>query len=246
MDIPDLTTLKCCLKCGEMKPATREYFRVTSSGSLRAGCRACEAEAGKAWYAVNKEHKAELDKVRREANKERIAETSKAWRAANKERRAEYGKSWREANPGYGKAWREANKERHAKSRKAWYEANKNRYAETHKAWYEANPEYSKKWYKANLDKTKTYSQRRRARKVGNGGNHTAADIVAIRAAQTDRKGRLICWRCGKPIIDTPHIDHWIPLKHGGQNDPGNLHYMHAKCNLSKGAKHPTEIGRLL
>jgi hypothetical protein len=87
----------------------------------------------------------------------------------------------------------------------------------------------------------------RRARKQITGGTRTAADdLSAIRAAQTDKKGRLICWRCNKPIKETPHLDHWIPLDKGGSNDPGNLHYMHATCNLTKSAKHPFELGVLL
>ena len=87
---------------------------------------------------------------------------------------------------------------------------------------------------------------RRKARKLNNGGTFTPADLAAIRAAQTDAKGRLICAWCHKPIIDTPHLDHWIPLSKGGANDAGNLRYMHAKCNLSKGAKHPHDMGRLI
>jgi 5-methylcytosine-specific restriction endonuclease McrA len=89
-------------------------------------------------------------------------------------------------------------------------------------------------------------NHRRRARKLATGGTFTTADLDAIRAAQTDKRGRLICWRCGKPIKGTPELDHWIPIARGGRNDAGNLHYMHATCNRNKGAKLPTEIGRLI
>ena len=84
-------------------------------------------------------------------------------------------------------------------------------------------------------------------------------DLDAIRKAQTDRHGRLICWACGYPIVGNEpppifpdaahlpsHVDHWVPLKHDGSNDAGNLHIMHGICNLKKGSKHPMEIGRLL
>jgi len=87
---------------------------------------------------------------------------------------------------------------------------------------------------------------RRRTKLQDNGGKLTIDDLAAIRAAQTDKQGRLICWRCGKPITGTPHLDHWIPVKHGGTSNAGNMHYMHARCNISKNAKHPTEIGRLI
>jgi hypothetical protein len=99
----------------------------------------------------------------------------------------------------------------------------------------------------------------RRARVMNAEGTYTPDDLKAIRAAQTDRRGRLICWACEYPIIGDeppphrpngarlpPHLDHWIPLRHGGRNDAGNLHYMHGVCNLSKSDKMPAELGRLL
>lgn len=45
-----MTELKKCSKCGEEKPATREYFyeRVASKDGLEAKCKACSAEAQKA------------------------------------------------------------------------------------------------------------------------------------------------------------------------------------------------------
>jgi DNA-directed RNA polymerase subunit M/transcription elongation factor TFIIS len=163
------------------------------------------------------------------------------------------------------KAWRAENKDYHAQSMKAWYEANKEKVYATVKAWkaehrdrvneggrkyHAAHKEQrsatTKAWAKANPDKRKASYHRRRARVAETGGTLTAAELAGIRAAQTDKRGRLICWKCGKPIKGTPHLDHWQPLKHGGMNSPGNLHYMHGKCNLEKGAKLPAEIGRLL
>jgi 5-methylcytosine-specific restriction endonuclease McrA len=105
--------------------------------------------------------------------------------------------------------------------------------------------EYQRKYRQKNTDRMRVYSGRRH-QLISNGGSFTADDLVAIRAAQTDKKGRLICWRCGKPIKGTPELDHWIPIAKGGRNDAGNLHYMHRTCNRSKHAKMPTEIGRLI
>lgn len=153
------------------------------------------------------------------------------------------------------------NRERIGKYKRAWYEKNRGKILEYHVVYYTQNRtgilDYSRKrraegkdtkaaWRRANPDKVTAANNRYRARKMGNGGNYTADDLAAIRAAQTDKQGRLICWACNKPIVGKPHLDHWIPLDKGGTNDPGNLHYMHAKCNLKKSVKHPTEIGRLL
>jgi hypothetical protein len=239
MDTPDSTTLKRCSKCGELKPATREFFIIRGDGSLRADCRACKAKRDKAW---------------RELTKDRAAETHREWYLANKDRHAENGRAWYEANKEhraeYNKAHYEANKDRYAEKGKVRYEANREIVLHRTRARYEANKDraakYSKAWNEANPDKVKAKRLRRRVRNKAAGGTLEAADLKAIRAAQTDKHGNLICWRCGKPIRDTPHLDHWIPLSEGGTNDPGNLHYMHAKCNLTKHAKHPTEIGRLI
>lgn len=150
----------------------------------------------------------------------------------------------------YDKAWHDANKERHSSNVKAWYRNNTEQAKALNKAWYEEHKErkavVANQWRENNPDKVRAKNTRRRTRNQNGAGDVSGNDIAAIRAAQTDKQGRLICWRCCKPITGKPHLDHWIPLAKGGTNDPGNLHYMHAKCNLSKGAKLPHEIGRLI
>jgi 5-methylcytosine-specific restriction endonuclease McrA len=94
--------------------------------------------------------------------------------------------------------------------------------------------------------KIKEGGARRRAYTEQQRGSASAAELRAVRKAQTDKHGRLRCWICGEPIDDVPHLDHFMPLRHGGAHDAGNLHYTHGHCNMSKGDKLPTEIGRLL
>jgi hypothetical protein len=224
MDTPDSTTLKACRKCGEVKPYNYDYFPL-SRGKLQSECRACVARRGKEWYEANKERRAEQVRTYRASNKESVSECGKAWYKANKERHRAKSKEWAASN-----------KQRISERSKALYESTKERRREQTKAWRAANP-----------DKVRAYSRQRRAITRGAGGTCTAEDVNAIRQSQTDKKGRLICWRCGKPITGTPHLDHWIPLdKHGGDNSPGNLHFMHRKCNLTKSNKHPFELGRLI
>lgn len=168
-----------------------------------------------------------------------VSEYSKAWHAANKELHAEYMRAWQKANKEHVyrkvKTWKAEHKDR--------VNAGARKYHASHK---EQRSVKGKEWKAANPDKVKASYHQRRARKAATGGALSASDLVAIRAAQTDKRGRLICWRCNKPITGNPHLDHWIPLDKGGTNDAGNLHYMHAKCNLEKAAKLPTEIGRLI
>ena len=159
--------------------------------------------------------------------------------------------------------YRQHNAERKHEYNQEYYRGNIEHIRESQREYYQENIEHIRNYRRKNADhiseQRREYSQtpggktartaaehHYRARKKDTGGSFTAADLAAIRAAQTDRRGRLICWRCNKPITDTPHLDHWIPLKHGGANSAGNLHYMHAKCNLTKHSKHPTELGRLI
>ena len=238
--------VKVCSQCGEVRPATREHFRLRPNGTLFTSCRDCgrasakrwrdanpdlHAKAYQQWYQNNRDHRAESMRSWRCANREHVI----AYRKANRERRTAYNKAWLEAHPGYGIKWYWANYEHNSKRARTWREANK-----------EYLSRYKKAWRETNKDIVAANNHLRRARKKLAPGTHSAADLAAIRAAQTDKKGRLICWACGKPIIDTPHLDHWIPLAKGGTNDPGNLRYMHAKCNLIKRDRLPHELGRLI
>lgn len=85
--------IKKCSKCGEEKPATVEYFHKKGNG-LRAKCKPCRAERGKAYYEEHKEAIAERHKAYYEEHKEYIAERHKAYREAHKEDRAEQQKAY--------------------------------------------------------------------------------------------------------------------------------------------------------
>lgn len=256
MDIPDSTTLKRCSKCGEYFPADKAHFNAnkTNVDGLSTYCKECHKQYAREWYQRDKERLKEKARQYYSEHKEQAANSRKRWAENNRERKADTDKAWYEANRdrrhATWKRWYDENREWQSEQNRRRYIENKDRYAEAGREWYQKNRDdvrrRSRQWAKDNPDKRRAQHHARRARKVGNGGTYTAADLAAIRTAQTDKRGRLICWACGKPIIDAPHLDHWIPLKHGGRNDAGNLHFMHAECNTRKNAKHPTEIGRLL
>lgn len=100
---------------------------------------------------------------------------------------------------------------------------------------YHENKEYYfahiKRWRKENPHKVIEYSQRRRARKLGNGGGYTAAEWEEL----CDSYGNM-CLACkaeGIPLT----VDHIIPLSKGGPNDISNLQPLCGSCNTSKGIK---------
>jgi len=226
MDTPDSTTpLKQCIKCGEAKPRTEFSKSKSRNDGLHPICKRCDAARARQHYAENRE------------------------------KRQEYSRQYRERTDRDARLL--AHKNYHNKHRDDLNKRSRKYYIENRDAMTEYQRQYraknrkilaikKHKYYAENPDVARASHQRRRARRVGNGGTCTPADVAAIRASQTDTKGRLICWKCGKPIYGKSHLDHWIPLDKGGTSDPGNLHFMHAKCNYLKGAKHPSEIGRLL
>lgn len=239
----DSENLKRCTKCGIEYPATAEYFHRTKriASGLQARCKQCACKNTQTHYAANRE---ECKRKRRErylGNPGKARQISKKYRDAhadeiNARNRAAYAND-PEPRKAAARAYRLANLERAREYDRKRAPSRAEEVREWKKAYY-AQPHWKLKRL--------VYKHKRRALERGADGHYSAEDIVAIRAAQTDKQGRLICWRCGKPITDTPHLDHWIPLNGGGSNNPGNLHFMHAKCNQTKSAKMPTEIGRLL
>lgn len=113
--------------------------------------------------------------------------------------------------------------------------------AEYQRMWRKTHPAYREVWRKAHREECRGYFRNHEARKLGNGGTHTAADIKAQYSRQ---KGR--CFYCGGKVGGTYHTDHVIPLVLDGSNGPENLVIACPTCNLSKGAKHPMDFdGRM-
>jgi 5-methylcytosine-specific restriction endonuclease McrA len=77
----------------------------------------------------------------------------------------------------------------------------------------------------------------RRARKAGNGGTHTQADIQFLFETQ---QGKCVC--CRKSIKKKYHIDHIVPLAMGGGSEKANLQLLCPTCNTRKCALHPVEF----
>jgi 5-methylcytosine-specific restriction endonuclease McrA len=219
---PDSDNLKRCPKCGETKP--RQSFAISKRryDGLQVYCKQCNA-------AYRREHRA--DKV-----------------TYNKSYYDQHADSLRE----YARAYHHEHREERHAYRKVYYGSNRDRIL-AKQAIYNSSTEfksrrseYDRQHRQANKLKYSTRDANRRARERELGSYVTVADVELIRKSQTDPKGRLICWRCGKPIVRSPHLDHFIPLDKGGSHTPGNLHFMHAVCNLTKATKHPHELGMLI
>lgn len=178
-----------------------------------------------------------------------------------------YAEGDREKARAVRRRWDSANRDkRRASSRKrsarpevkaaqaAWYQANKDRIRSARLARYAEQREqriaYSKAWVEANREKSREHfrmaASRRRARKRGSPGTHTAADLADILKAQGNR----CAYCCADLRRAKKHVDHIVPLARSGSNGRSNLQYLCQPCNQAKNWKDPLDyaqsIGLLL
>jgi hypothetical protein len=184
----------------------------------------------------------DLEKIRKtnkdwnKRNRERVAATTKAWRERNREREAATAKAWRERNrerkAATTKAWRERNRERKAATTKAWSERNRERKAEKNKAWRERNPErvaaIAKAWRERNRDLINEKNRRRRCKEKNSSVPLTANEKKKILLMERARQ------QLQKETGLKYHIDHILPIVHGGIHHPVNLMILDSRENGCK------------
>jgi 5-methylcytosine-specific restriction endonuclease McrA len=106
------------------------------------------------------------------------------------------------------------------------------------KRWREENidrlKESRRRWSNENRARVRFNTNRRHARKSGNGGSHTFEEWEYIKQLHDYR-----CLRCGKrePEIKLTK-DHIMPLALGGHDGVSNLQPLCATCNSAKHTKH--------
>lgn len=150
----------------------------------------------------------------------------------------------------YHKKWYNDNKEALKKKSTDWYKNNRDLRRVTSKEYRIKNKdtikERKKQYRQENKQKIRANIHNRKAKKRGNGGIHTGQQAIDLFNMQGGK-----CVYCKIKLTENnKHKDHIIPLALGGTNNIENIQWLCAKCNLSKGAKHPAiyalEIGMLL
>lgn len=178
----------------------------------------------------------------------------KAWHAANPRDRRAYKAAYDAAHKERAAAYYAANKERLKVQKAAWYAANRERvlaqvqarvkanHAEVlayHREHYIANKERvgaaMAAYRRANPDRYQHIGNRRRARKIGNGGSHTLAE----RLEKFARLGN-VCFYCRCAARLT--VDHDVPLTRGGTDDISNILPACRSCNSRKHSKTAAEF----
>jgi hypothetical protein len=247
---PDLNNLRRCTKCGELKPATTEYFPFrTDVQQFRATCHACNSLKRREYYEEHKEETlAQSNRWKRE-NKERRKETHRQWYESNREVILERGRVAYRATPDYQRErkqrYKEANRDVLIEKRRLNHAKNQERDNQLNRDWYAKNKDMHREtwrqWRRNNREQARACVNRYRARKASAPGSYSADDVKRQYVAQRGR-----CWWCGKKVGTTYHIDHVIPLRRGGTNYPDNIVIACPPCNSAKRDKLPQEwAGRL-
>jgi 5-methylcytosine-specific restriction endonuclease McrA len=144
-----------------------------------------------------------------------------AWQQKNIDKFKQIKKEWKKSHPEKHKEQSIASQRRHPERRRAYG-----------MLWREKNPEYGSNWRQNNLEKICNYSQTRRARLLGNGGNLTTEEWRAILDFYGHR-----CLRCGRADVKLT-IDHVLPIFLGGTHTIDNVQPLCGPCNSSKKDKH--------
>lgn len=219
---------KQCTKCGEIKPATIEFFYwVKCRGNWKSSCRQCQSESYKRYRQANPDKRRESVNRWRQANYRKYREGVNQWQQANTEKVRLRAKSYRQAN---------ANKVR--EYNKCYRQTNLVKVRESVRRWQQNNPDKvrigQRRWAKANLDKYRKYNHQHRARK--HSLPHTFTEQDWQRALEYFNG---CCAYCGNPpsLFDahsTLHQEHHAPEIKGGDYTPNNIIPACQSCNFSK------------
>lgn len=124
------------------------------------------------------------------------------------------------------RAWLEKNPEKRRKYARQNYERHKERFIKSAKEWAKNNPEKRSRIMAFQ-------NAKRRSRKLANGGAGFSADHWKELLRRCDG----VCVYCRKNPSNS--VDHFVPLKLGGQDDYRNIVPACMKCNSTKRENEP-------
>lgn len=233
--------MKACITCGNVKPLSLFCRDRAQPSGYRGQCKECQRKYARDWRArgVSDENLAKArarSKAWREANLELDRERHRrsANRARNERRARELAARVDRPCSGTGcdVVLVKPSPERLYCSKRCTNRSSEERNRE-------ARNEYQRQWRREHPSeptperraKRRVNDQRREARKANLASEHI--ELVAI----LDRDGWR-CLACGAEVReDTSHLDHCIPVAHGGPWLRWNVEALCAPCNLSKGPR---------
>jgi len=185
----------------------------------------------------------------RASHKEQIALASHEYYVDHKDalnaQRREYYQEHREEELAKTEQYNDAHKEERLDYAVEYYKTHKKQRDDYNREYRETHAEERKTYKRTHRSEDLANTQKRNALKKGAtvGNMEEITDVYRIAREQK----RVRCYLCGALIpLGERHVDHIIPLSKGGSHSAKNLAVTCKQCNLSKGAKIPMEIGRLL
>ena len=179
--------------------------------------------------------------------------------AKRRENRRTYYQSHKEYEDQTTRLWMQRHREQHLEVRRHWRQSHKEELNAKHKLWRQVNKaavqarlreyirthpkeirETNRRWRELHPDASRTYQQRREARKRNLTSTLTVSQWEAIKAAYQYR-----CAYCSKPHKKLTQ-DHVIPIFKGGATTMGNIVPACPSCNYRKHTNLPQDPVRLV
>ncbi len=135
--------------------------------------------------------------------------------------------------------WAQENKERAAENKRRAAAAKGKRVHPPFDQWSPARKAARRLWLVENAELVRTLKRNRKAKIRSADGCFTVEEAARIRTMQKDG-----CAYCSTSLKGGGHLDHITPVAKGGSNWPSNLQWLCQRCNLSKGAKDPSDFAR--
>lgn len=210
-------TTKTCSKCGNVYPATTEYFcrHKSNKDGLNYWCKACVAEYTHQYKQANRDKLVEKNREYYLANRDKISEKLREYYQANPDKKRESTRKYNQIN---------SKKKRESQYR--YKQENRDKIRDKNREYSQANP-----------DRNRIRQSRRRARKQALPATFTHEQWLTCL-----KYFNYTCAVCGTEFGDsTPHADHWIPLNSDKCTGTiaSNMVCLCGNCNWSKHDKMP-------
>ena len=233
-----MSEMKTCIKCGEEKPKTNEYFqpRKDSKDGFRGQCRDCRIIRDHKYY---EENKITMNAQARQYvldNKEVVADYLRQYAKNNKEHLSNYSKQYSKTNKEhlseYSKGYRELNKPTISENKRQYFIKHREPLLIYAKSYREANPvavaERKRRHAKKYPEKRQLWHQTRRTLKKNSPSTLTLKQWEDIKIKFSHR-----CAYCGEDKRLT--MEHFVPVSKMGELTTNNVLPVCAFCNTSKG-----------
>lgn len=236
---PHPVVMRTCTKCAQVKSETEYYEKKKGTGIYVSQCKKCTCAERKAYIAANPDKRSHLKPEIRERKRLYCLD----YYQKNLEQERERGRD----------KYQETKPQVRAYAKKRYYENQEQEIARTVK-WREENPEKVKAWVENNRPKINEATRRSRKKhpetsKASRDARRARKAGAKIKRLTNGYRDRLSAWQKGVCVyckVDLAsvkvHVDHLIPLKHGGMHAEENLQLLCVRCNLRKQSKMPMDF----